>query len=176
MGYTIDITDRKHAEEALRAGEERYRDLLESLPVGVYRKVPGSEGSFLFANSFLARMFGYGSAEELLRTSLRDLCEDPADLRALSERILHGGSVQGDELRFRRKDGTAIWGSVTAHAVRDERGDLAHIDGFVEDITDRKRAEGQKALLEAQLGQAQRWSPWGGWRGASPTISTTCSR
>src|SRR5216683_1964963 len=52
------------------------------------------------------------------------------------------------EKRYRRKDGTLVWGDLTVYIVRDDRGQPMFSIGMVQDITDRKRAE--EALQEAQ--------------------------
>lgn len=140
-GIARDITDRKRAEEALRESEEKYRTLWANVPVGLYRNTPGPEGKFLVANPAIVKMFGYDSEEEFLRCSVSDLYMDPSERKGFSEMILERGAVAGIELRLKKKDGTPIWGSVSARVMREEAGGIIYFDGMIEDITARKTAE-----------------------------------
>lgn len=141
-GIVRDVSARKQTEEALRAGEERYRTLVENLPVGVYRNTPGAEGRFLMANSAFLKMFGIAAEEELGQLAVRDLYADPAERAVFSDLIVAQGLVTGYELRLRKRDGSVLWGSVTARATYAETGGAAlYFDCSIEDITARKRAE-----------------------------------
>jgi len=135
------------ATEALRQGEERFRSLVENLPVGIYRNTPGPDGRFVTANPASARMHGYDSIEEFLRVRVADLYADPSQRKDLSDKLIARGRLEQEEIRLRRKDGTEFWGAVTAQAVRDESGQICYFDGHMEDITARKLA--QEALQEA---------------------------
>jgi PAS domain S-box-containing protein len=130
-----DLAERKRAEEALRASEEKYRVLFENAQIGMYRsKIDGS--AFLDVNRKFAEILGF-SREELVGTPSRDRWADPADedrvLALLKER---GGKVENHELRLLTKDGQArdVMGSM--HVVGD-----GYVEGTIADITERKRAE-----------------------------------
>ncbi len=137
----IDITERKKAEEALRESEERYRTLLQNVPVAVYRTMPGAKGKFLMANPTFLKMFGFDLEEELEKISVADVNINPEDRKVFSDTLLAKGSVSGVELQLRKKDGTPFWGSVTARVVYDKNGKNPCFDCTVMDITARKRAE-----------------------------------
>ncbi|KAA0002894.1 MAG: PAS domain S-box protein [Thermoplasmata archaeon] len=143
-----DIEERKRAEEALKESEEKYRTLVENLNVGVYRNTPGEKGRFIEANPAIIRMFGYESKEEFLKLNVSDLYYHPEERKKFNEKMLREGFVKNEEIQLRRKDGTPIWGSVTAKAVRDEHGEVRYYDGIIEDITDRKKTE--EALRESE--------------------------
>ena len=68
FGMFIDITKRKRAEAALRQSEERYRSLVENLPVGVYRRTVGEDNQLLMANPALAKIFGYDNSDNFMET------------------------------------------------------------------------------------------------------------
>jgi PAS domain S-box-containing protein len=148
FALVTNITERKQVEEALRASEERYRTLISNLPIGLYRTTTRSPGRFITANPAAARMFGYTSVEEFMTSSPSQLCVNPADWHDLSVRLIRERQVAGVELRFNRRDGTPIWGSVSARIVRSERGEAEYFDGTIEDITLRKQA--QEQLQEAK--------------------------
>ncbi|MCX8037069.1 MAG: PAS domain S-box protein [Candidatus Sumerlaeia bacterium] len=143
-----DITEQREAEHALKMSEQRYRTLFENLPIGLYRNTPGRKGAFIAANSAIARMFGYDTVEEFLQVNVADLYQDPAERKAFADLLAAQGSVTRYELRLKRRDGTPIWGAVTAHAIYDSTGAVDYFDGAIEDITDRKRIE--EALRQSE--------------------------
>jgi PAS domain S-box-containing protein len=147
-----DLTERRRGEEARIESEERYRTLISNLPVGLYRNTPGPAGRFVTANPAIARMFGYGSVEEFMQSHVADLYQDPADRADFSKRLLEKGYLASEELRLKRRDGSPIWGSVSARAVRDKKGEVSYFDGMIEDITLRKQAE-LSTLRRVQLEQ-----------------------
>lgn len=133
--------ERKWREEKLRESEERYRSLIENLPIGVYRNTPGPQGRFLMANSTFIRMFGFDSEKELESTAVADLYLNPAERQLFSANLLTQGSVTGVELPLKKRDNTPLWGAVTATVAYDETGKPLHFDCTVEDITQRKQVE-----------------------------------
>ena len=135
------------ANAALTESEERYRSLVTNLNVGVYRNTPGPDGRFLHANPALARMHGYESAEEFQKVKVEDLYQVPEDRQAFVTDLLRKGSVVNYEVRLKRRDGTPIYGSVSAALHRSPGGEVDYVDGVIEDITERKKAE--QTLAEA---------------------------
>ncbi|MBM4145163.1 MAG: PAS domain S-box protein [Nitrospira sp.] len=135
-----DITKRRKAEKGLKESEEQYRTLVENVNIGIYRNTGGPHGRFIQANPAMAKIFGYDSVQEFMEISASDHYQDTADRERFVEEITKQGFVKNKELKLKKKDGTAIWISVTAQA-HFENGDLKWIDGVVEDITDRKHAE-----------------------------------
>ncbi len=151
QGIARDVTARKQAEAALRESEARFQNLVDNLPVGIYRNTPGARGKFLMANRALARLHGYESLEEFLAIDAAELYESPAERKAFSDKLIARGGLAGEEVRLTRKDGTFIWGSMRTRVVRDEEGKVKYFDGVVEDITERKRAEEALRESEAQM-------------------------
>ena len=144
LGYrTIsrDITKRKEASEALARAEEKYRDIFENAVEGIYRSTP--MGKYVEANPAFARIFGYDSPEEL-KTAVNDigrqLYTDP-EVRKECVRIVEEQGNGSFEIGIRRKDGSMGWVFNNVRAVRDAQGKTLYYEGFVEDITDRKRME-----------------------------------
>jgi diguanylate cyclase (GGDEF)-like protein/PAS domain S-box-containing protein len=136
-----DISEQKRMEESIRESEGKYRSLVNNLNVGIYRSIVGQNGRFTQANPAVARIFGYDSVDEFMKLEVLDLYQHPDDRKAFTETLARTGAVTGMELRFKRKDGSPFFASVTARANLDEKGDILWIDGVIEDITDRKRME-----------------------------------
>ena len=134
--------ERRAREEA----EARYQQLVERVPVGLYRTTP--EGRILEANPALVAMLGYPSREALLQTNVRDLYADPQERELHLARLEEQEVLQG-ELRLRRRDGHVIWVRNTVRAVRGEDGQVCCYEGALEDITEEKaRAQEVRAILE----------------------------
>ncbi|HEC76392.1 MAG TPA: PAS domain S-box protein [Thermoplasmatales archaeon] len=151
LSVFTDITEYKQAEKALRESEEKYRTLVENLNVGVYRNTPGPKGKFIEANPAIIKMFGYDKKEDFLKINVSDLYQNPEDRKKFNEKILKNGFVRDEELKLKKRDGTPIWGSVTAIAVYDEKGEVKYYDGIIEDITRKKEVEEQLRLERKQL-------------------------
>ncbi len=134
-----DVTERKQAEETIRASEERFRTLYENNTLGIYRTTPG--GRILLANPSLVKMLGFTSFDELYsRNLLREGYEPSHERVQFLELIERQGHVQGLESAWERKDGSFIFVRESARAIRDREGKTLYYDGTVEDITERKNA------------------------------------
>lgn len=137
-----DITERKQSETALLAAERRYRDLFDGAIEGMFQTSLVDDSRS--ANSALARMLGYESPEELipiLQASPEDTWADPNDQKKFRGLLQREGAVQGFECRWRRKDGSVFWVSISSRVIYDDHGTAISHQGFVKDITERKRAE-----------------------------------
>ena len=141
QGLVRDITDRISAEQAIRQAQQKFRDIFENAGEGIFQSTP--EGQFLAANPALARIHGYESPEELIR-SLTDISTqiyvDPKRRDEFRRLLAEKGVVRGFENQVSRKDGSSIWVSVNARAVRDEQDRLLYYEGTVQDITESKSA------------------------------------
>jgi PAS domain S-box-containing protein len=146
-----DVTERKKAEELLRASEERHRTILQTAMDGIW--LMDMQGALLEVNDAYCRMSGY-SVQELLARRITDLDADQtADQIAASiQRIVAQGEARF-EVRHRRKDGCLI---DVAIAVQHRLADGGQFVVFLHDITERKRTEEEKARLEGNLQQAQK--------------------
>lgn len=132
---------RKRAAAALRGSEERRRTLQANVPVGVFRSNPGVDGRVLSANVAMAKMLGYEGPEDVINAPVADFYSRPEDREDVVGKIAVAGAVSSYEVEFKRVDGTTFWGAVSAWAARGDDGDIAYVDGVVEDLTERKRAE-----------------------------------
>ena len=137
-----DITERRRAEQARERAEERYRRLFEGAIEGIFLSTP--DGKYLSVNPAHARMCGFETPAKLIESVNNIGAELYADegVREEFKRIIEErGSVENMEYQLRRRDGSTIWVSENARAVRDAAGRTISYEGTIEDITDRKRAE-----------------------------------
>lgn len=149
VGFFTDITERKEAEEASRQAEKKYRDIYENAIEGMFQSTP--QGAFLTVNPAMARIYGYDSPDEMLSRVFNIADQVYADPQARIEFIRslqENGRIEGFETRGLRKDGSIIWISCNARAVRDESEAIIYYEGTLEDITKRKQVE--KALRESE--------------------------
>ena len=141
--YATVISEAEHrrhrAEDALLRSEERYRTLFDAVPVGLYRTA--SDRRIATANPAMAQMLGFATVEELIGSDALDLYVDPELRKEWARRLETEGLVQGFEAQLRRRDGTALWALESARAALDDEGRILHIEGTVQDITERKLAE-----------------------------------
>jgi PAS domain S-box-containing protein len=148
LSLALDTTERKRTEEALQASEEKYRQIVETAPVGIFRSTV--DGRFLSVNSKLASLAGYGSPEEVV-ASIHNIAEqlfvDPQQRHAVVRRAVESDGFVRDEVEYRRPDGSTFPCTLSLRAVRDGQGRAVCLEGFVEDITERRRAE--ESLREA---------------------------
>jgi len=148
FGTAQDITDRRRAEDALREAEQKYRDIFEHAGEGIFQSTP--EGRFIVANPALARMHGFDSPEDLIRSRgdiSRQVYVDPARREEFKRLLEENGIVRGFEHQLFRKDGSKIWISVNARAVRDEAGAIRYYEGTAQDINERKLAQARSAAF-----------------------------
>jgi PAS domain S-box-containing protein len=146
-GTVQDITERKAAERAALEAESKYREIFEGAMEGIYRT--SLEGRSLAANPALAKILGFDSAPEVLcaiTDTAHQVWLDPDERLHFTALLQERGAVPGYECQWKRKDGTVIWASLNSRIVRGVDGRALYYEGFVEDITERKRAEA--ALIE----------------------------
>ncbi len=146
-GTQRDLTAQRRAEEALRASEESLRTFVDNAVFGIYRSA--LDGKLLMANRTLARMLGYGSAEDLLGQDIRNVYHEPAERDRLISRYGPADHYDGIEATWRRRDGTAIPVRLSGRSIHDPAGEIVCFEGVVEDMSERR-------ALEQQLRQAQK--------------------
>ena len=162
LALEASIADRTRAEEALRQSEERYRQIVELAEEGMWRI---DENAVLtFVNRKAADMCGYAREEMLGRTIYEFMFEADLPTALGNQQRRREGVHERLEIRYRRRDGSAIWALVASTPLFDREGRYLGALGTASDITERKRAEEALRESEARLNEAQRNARIGSWR------------
>ena len=130
------------AYQQLEAAEAKYRSIFENADEGIFQSTP--DGRYITANPALARIYGCDSPEEVTAkfTDIeRQLYVDPARRNEFLRSIEESGTVSDFESKIYRSDGSIVWISEKARAVRDSSGAVLYYEGLIEDITQRKQAQ-----------------------------------
>ena len=148
-----DVTERKDSEESLRKAEEKYRNIFEGALEGIFEASgepkslstnPAGEAQNITINPALAKLLGYDSVDEI-RSSIIDAANqvwvNPNDREALLQLLRERDVARGFECQLWHKDRTRIWVSISGRRVCGPDGKTLSYSGFIEDITERKRAE-----------------------------------
>ncbi|MBD1890821.1 PAS domain S-box protein [Coleofasciculus sp. FACHB-SPT9] len=125
----------------LQQSEHNYRRIFENTVEGIYQVT--DDGRYMNANPALARIYGYNSPNELIG----NLHWHASNLE-LYQLLQKTDAVTGFESQVNRPDGSCIWISSNARAVRDRSGKLLYYEGTVEDITSRRQTE--QALFDSK--------------------------
>jgi diguanylate cyclase (GGDEF)-like protein/PAS domain S-box-containing protein len=143
-GFIQDISERMAANEALREAVRRYSSLFEHATEGIFQTTP--QGRYLNANPALAHIYGHASPDDLiehLHDIQRLLYVSPAR-RDEFVRLMHEhGVVRNFESQVYRRDGSIIWISENARAVKNTDGSVLFFEGTVVDITERKQHDAE---------------------------------
>jgi len=161
-GSSLDIEERKTAEEKLRRSERDLHSIIETIPTMVWSAAP--DGSVDFFNP---RWLDYtGLSPDQSRDWRWTAAIHPDDLRRLADAwqsILVSGELGETEARLRRFDGAYRWFLFRANPLRDESGKIVKWYGTNVDIEDRKRAEEELRRSEFYLSEGQRLGHMGSW-------------
>lgn len=130
---------RHQMEQMLKRNEQKYRNLFEGVPVGIFRTTP--TGKILDANTALVKILGYPDKPSLLENSAENLYVDSVDRQKWQDIIHCDGIVQGIEMRMRRWSGETVWMRINARKIDDIDQGIIYYEGSLEDITERKNAE-----------------------------------
>ncbi|MCX7966400.1 MAG: PAS domain S-box protein, partial [Syntrophorhabdaceae bacterium] len=135
------------AMDRLKQSEERYRSIFENAVEGIFQTTP--EGKIVAANPAWARLYGFDSPEDALRSisNIEQLYINPKDRMAFKHLLETKKEVKNFEMSLKRKDGTSIWVNINARAVRDKKGDVIYYEGTAEDITEKKKRE-EEIIIE----------------------------
>jgi PAS domain S-box-containing protein len=145
----VDVKRYKRVKKALEASEQRYRQLFENVPIGIYRTTP--DGRIIDSNPALVAMLGYDSFAELATRNLEKDPRHPVYSRAdFIKRLERDGEIRGLESVWTKKDGSLLHIRENAKLVRSDDGQVFY-EGTVEDITQSKRAEEAQRVRTQQV-------------------------
>ena len=154
----LDVTERKKAEDALREGEERFREMADHIREvfwlfdWVAQKVvyvsPAYEN--IWGRSVAALYERYEEWAESVHPDDREFAQTSF------QQVLENGGGEPREYRIVRPDGSIRWISDRGFPIRDAAGNIVRITGIAEDITEKKLSIEERRGLQNQLIQAQK--------------------
>jgi PAS domain S-box-containing protein len=150
-GSDRDVTERVEAEEKLRAAEERYRNLIEELPLVTYIRPLDLKVANIYVSPQVEELLGYLAEEWETDPGLLARIVHPDDReRVLSEaaHVRETGEPLQSDYRCLRPDGRVVWVHDETRLVRDTEGNPLYVQGYLIDVTDRRMAT--EALRESE--------------------------
>jgi PAS domain S-box-containing protein len=134
---SVNISEIKKILDALDKSEEKYKQLQENLPIGLFQSSP--EGKFEYANRWAAKILKYRSPEELMNKNASDLYADAEIRTEVIKSLTEKGFLEDTEVRLKCKDNSVIWAVINAKAVYKNKMPV-YFDGYIYNITERKKA------------------------------------
>lgn len=158
----MEIVDRRQAEEAVRSSEQKYRLLADNVSDVIW-VFDIQQRRLTYISPSVLKARGY-TPEEALTQSLADILTPDSYQKVLEYLRGHFGTAEeigpgrafSEEVQMYKKDGTTIWAEITASLLWPGDGQPATILGVTRDISERKRAEFERAKLEIQLRQSKK--------------------
>jgi PAS domain S-box-containing protein len=145
-----DITEEKHAIDALRQSEAKYKDFFNSTSDMAFAISP--EGIFIDINDAGLKLLGFESKEEALANNVRDFYVDIAERTELIKEIYGKGHVVGRHVKFKNKKGEPLEVAITARAKTDDSGHILYHEGIVHNISKALENQRNRVLRNAAGG------------------------
>lgn len=133
-----DITGFSGIMDAYYESERKYKELQNNVPIGLYQSTP--EGEFNYVNNWMVKILGYKSAEELRNKKISNHYVDSKKRDQLIEILKRNKGLKETEVQLYKKDGSIIWGVISAKTIFDEKNEVLYYDGYLYDISERKKA------------------------------------
>ena len=138
MSLVQDITERKKAEQELREGETKYRNMVERNLAGIYQTT--QDGKILTCNGAFASMLGY-TPEFLFQRNAGILYFPDDDRNSFLKRLQKNGKIVNKEIMLKHRDGSQVFLIENCSLLENEQTGEKLVEGVVIDITQRKLAE-----------------------------------
>jgi PAS domain S-box-containing protein len=147
-----DITEKNKAVRAQQITEEKFKTIIDQVPIGIYRTL--ATGEILFSNKYLANLLGYDSPDEIKGKSAREFLLNPDESRDnIRKQVSLQNFTFSHEYIVVKKDGTEIWVQDTSNIILDTSNEVLFFDGTIEEITARKNAEQELNRLITAINQ-----------------------
>jgi PAS domain S-box-containing protein len=132
-----DITQRKFTELELKNSEQRYRNIFENAPIGIYRSKP--DGELVFANPYLINMLEYDKLEDM-QASMKtvDSYANREDRNEFKKIIETYGMIQGYEVKWLTRSGKNLLINEHSRLVTDLKSGEKFYDGIIENVTEKR--------------------------------------
>lgn len=144
-----DITEFLFVQKVLMHRSDSLERLDRNSPVGVFKAAVG--GNILYVNTGLVSMLGYENEHQIFNLEITATWVEVANRDQLLDTLREKKIVNGFETRWKRKDGSVFWVSLTATGQVDRSGNLVYIEVVALDIDEKKRAEEDLKRLQNQL-------------------------
>ena len=163
IGATVDITERKHAEQTLSESETRFRTLVANIPGAIYRCAVDREWTMSYLSDAIESIVGYPASEFIANHTRSYASVIHPDDRQLVEEVTWASLQEHRpyviEYRLVHANGTVRWVYEKGQGVFSSKGEVRCLDGAIFDITERKQAEQALRESEERFSKAFRTSP-----------------
>lgn len=134
-----EMLQRRILAKKIKESEEKYRELITNIKVGIFRIDPG--GQILEANPSAVEMFGFKNTKSFLEKNVSEFFQIQDASTDFMKEIETNGLVKNKEFYLKRKDGTQFWASLTSTAIRRGSEKIIYYDTVIEDITKKKHLQ-----------------------------------
>ena len=146
----LDVTDRLAAVRQLQASEERYREVFDNNPIGIYRTTP--DGRIILANKTMRQLMGCHHDDDISQLNVTESSSFRGYPREkLCAALEASDKVEGLVTKWVRDDGQTSFVRESARVIRDELGRIAYYEGTAEDVSERVKAEHELQASEERL-------------------------
>lgn len=140
-----DITERRQAEQALRASEERYRQIVETADEGIW--IVDADARTTFVNQKMANLLGYAPVDMLGRKMYEFMDDEAIAIATANFQEQEQGIKEQQDFRFRCKDGSYIWTMISTNLLMNDRKEFMGALAMITDVTARKQAEREREQI-----------------------------
>jgi diguanylate cyclase (GGDEF)-like protein/PAS domain S-box-containing protein len=134
-----EMLQRRILAKKMRESEEKYRELITNIKVGIFRMNP--HGQILEANPAAVEMFGFKNEPPFLERNVSEFFPLQETSSNFMSEMANNGLVKNKEFCLKRKNGTQFWASLTSTAVRRDPDKILYYDTVIEDITKKKQLQ-----------------------------------